>query len=406
MTINGKPIAIRKVDAATVQFVAPDPYYALPIVLASVWGIGHHARFGRDALGGFAPAHYLKQFHPEVHVQGRHRQEGRRGQRRQLGDALQEPQQRLRQPGPAGRDAVEDDVADQHAALHPRAEPVQHLGGQRREPAALHRPDPDDARREPRDHQPAGDRRRVRLAGAPHRHRQAAGAAREPAEGRLPRLPRSLRPGGGRRPDVQPELREGRRRSRSGSATREFRIALSHGIDRDADQRDVRAGARPDRVGGAGRADALLPGPGVQDAPHAPTTSRRRTRCSTSSGWTRRTPRGTACGGRRRPAPHGPDDLLGFLPVHPDRRDGRRALEEDRDPGGGPGARAGPGDGAARRQRAPDLLRDPVGRRQHVRARALVLPGRPRRSRSGRSTGPGTRAPGRRARRRRRGCGR
>src|SRR6185503_7858450 len=65
MTINGKPIAIKKVDAATVQFVAPDPYYALPIVLASVWGIGHHARFGRDALGGFAPAHYMKQFHPK-----------------------------------------------------------------------------------------------------------------------------------------------------------------------------------------------------------------------------------------------------------------------------------------------------------------------------------------------------
>src|SRR5215510_12418564 len=49
MTINGKPITIRKVDASTVQFVAPDPYYALPTVLASVWGIGHHARFGRDA---------------------------------------------------------------------------------------------------------------------------------------------------------------------------------------------------------------------------------------------------------------------------------------------------------------------------------------------------------------------
>ena len=65
MTINGKPIAVRKVDASTVQFVAPDPYFALPTVLASVWGIGHHARFGRDALGGFAPAHYLKQFHPK-----------------------------------------------------------------------------------------------------------------------------------------------------------------------------------------------------------------------------------------------------------------------------------------------------------------------------------------------------
>ena len=65
MTINGKPISIKKVDASTVQIVAPEPYFALPTVLASVWGIGHHARFGRDALGGFAPAHYLKQFHPK-----------------------------------------------------------------------------------------------------------------------------------------------------------------------------------------------------------------------------------------------------------------------------------------------------------------------------------------------------
>ena len=65
MSINGKPIAIKKVDATTIQFVAPEPYYALPTVLASVWGIGHHARYGRFGFGGFAPAHYLKQFHPK-----------------------------------------------------------------------------------------------------------------------------------------------------------------------------------------------------------------------------------------------------------------------------------------------------------------------------------------------------
>ena len=65
MSINGKPIVIKKIDASTVQFVAPEPYYALPTVLASVWGIGHHARYGRFALGGFAPAHYMKQFHPK-----------------------------------------------------------------------------------------------------------------------------------------------------------------------------------------------------------------------------------------------------------------------------------------------------------------------------------------------------
>jgi len=65
MTIGGKPIAIEKIDTATIRFVSPEPYYALPTVLASVWGIGHHARWGRSALGGFAPAHYLKQFHPK-----------------------------------------------------------------------------------------------------------------------------------------------------------------------------------------------------------------------------------------------------------------------------------------------------------------------------------------------------
>ncbi|MGE3268039.1 MAG: ABC transporter substrate-binding protein [Chloroflexota bacterium] len=65
MTINGKPVAIEKGDEVTVRFVSPEPYYALPNVLAAVLQLGHHARFGRDAWGGYAPAHYLKQFLPK-----------------------------------------------------------------------------------------------------------------------------------------------------------------------------------------------------------------------------------------------------------------------------------------------------------------------------------------------------
>ena len=65
MMVEGKPLVMEKADSSTVRFVSAEPYYALPIVLASVWGIGHHARFGRSALGGFAPAHYLKQFLPK-----------------------------------------------------------------------------------------------------------------------------------------------------------------------------------------------------------------------------------------------------------------------------------------------------------------------------------------------------
>ena len=45
------------VGALAGYFALAGMQQALPTVLASVWGIGHHARFGRFALGGFAPAH-------------------------------------------------------------------------------------------------------------------------------------------------------------------------------------------------------------------------------------------------------------------------------------------------------------------------------------------------------------
>ncbi|HEY3110389.1 MAG TPA: ABC transporter substrate-binding protein, partial [Chloroflexota bacterium] len=64
LTINAKPVTMEKVDTYTVRFRAPDPYFLLPDRMA--YGqVGHHARYGRDGLGGFAPAHYLKQFHPK-----------------------------------------------------------------------------------------------------------------------------------------------------------------------------------------------------------------------------------------------------------------------------------------------------------------------------------------------------
>jgi ABC-type transport system substrate-binding protein len=65
MTINFKSVELEKVDSYTVRFVSPDPYYLLPEILAAVLDLGGHARWGRLAMGGFAPAHYLKQFHPK-----------------------------------------------------------------------------------------------------------------------------------------------------------------------------------------------------------------------------------------------------------------------------------------------------------------------------------------------------
>ncbi len=64
MAINGKQGEIQKVDAATVRFKFPEPYFMLPDVLAGSTDLAGQM-FGYRAMGGFAPAHYLKQFHPK-----------------------------------------------------------------------------------------------------------------------------------------------------------------------------------------------------------------------------------------------------------------------------------------------------------------------------------------------------
>ena len=53
-----------KVDTHTVRFRSPDPYYLLPDILAGQNALGGHAQGGLNAMGPYAPAHYLKQFHP------------------------------------------------------------------------------------------------------------------------------------------------------------------------------------------------------------------------------------------------------------------------------------------------------------------------------------------------------
>ena len=65
MAINGKQGVVEKVDTYTVKFKFPEPYYMLPDVLAGSTDLGGQAWRGAFGLGGYAPAHYLKQFHPK-----------------------------------------------------------------------------------------------------------------------------------------------------------------------------------------------------------------------------------------------------------------------------------------------------------------------------------------------------
>src|SRR2546428_7459622 len=65
MAINGKQGDVQKGDTYTVKFKFADPYYLLPDVLAGSTDLAGQAWRGAFGLGGYAPAHYLKQFHPK-----------------------------------------------------------------------------------------------------------------------------------------------------------------------------------------------------------------------------------------------------------------------------------------------------------------------------------------------------
>jgi peptide/nickel transport system substrate-binding protein len=65
MMINGKPGELVRVDAYTIMFKFPEPYYMLPDVLAGSTPLGGQAWQGLYGMGGYAPAHYLKQYHPK-----------------------------------------------------------------------------------------------------------------------------------------------------------------------------------------------------------------------------------------------------------------------------------------------------------------------------------------------------
>ena len=56
---------MEKVDDSTIRFKFAEPYFAFVDVLAGATDLGGNALRGRELTGGFAPKHYLQQFHPK-----------------------------------------------------------------------------------------------------------------------------------------------------------------------------------------------------------------------------------------------------------------------------------------------------------------------------------------------------
>ncbi|MBA3643452.1 MAG: ABC transporter substrate-binding protein, partial [Chloroflexia bacterium] len=68
--INGKQGRIEKVDETTVQFIFEEPYPLFLTILGGTTFIGSGHMTNRGFHGGaYAPAHYLKQFHPKYTAQ-------------------------------------------------------------------------------------------------------------------------------------------------------------------------------------------------------------------------------------------------------------------------------------------------------------------------------------------------
>ena len=120
MAINDQPGRMEKVDDSTIRFVFAEPYYVFLDMLAGATALGGHSYMGRSLLGGFAPRHYLQQFHPRHAGQEAVRPTGRGRRVRQLGQFHEVHQRLVPQPGPADGDRLADHQPDQHADLGAR----------------------------------------------------------------------------------------------------------------------------------------------------------------------------------------------------------------------------------------------------------------------------------------------
>ncbi len=66
MFVDGEPVTLEKVDDYTVRFNFPVPYYFFPQLMAGSTDLSGMTRNGGFAMGLYAPAHYLSQFHPDI----------------------------------------------------------------------------------------------------------------------------------------------------------------------------------------------------------------------------------------------------------------------------------------------------------------------------------------------------
>ena len=121
--INGKQGRIEKVDDLTVSFIFEDPYPLFLTILGGTTFMGSgHVTNRNFHSGSYAPAHYLKQFHPTTAQADIDRWPRTRTSR--TGSPSSGSRTSGAQPGPAGARPLAYRLAGQHAELDHGAQPL------------------------------------------------------------------------------------------------------------------------------------------------------------------------------------------------------------------------------------------------------------------------------------------
>ena len=156
-------------------------------------------------------------------------------------------------------------------------------------------------------------------------------------------------------------------------STRNFRIALSHGIDRAQVNETFVLGLGQAASAAPGDRTLYFPGPQYKTL-HVGYDVKKANEMLDALGLTKKDGEGYRLRADGTAGCAWPSPRTWLPAVHAHRRDDRRAVEEDRHPRRGAGDGARPRHRASARQRAPDLLRDAVGRRQHHGHQPLIFP--------------------------------
>ena len=269
LTINGKPAKMEKVDKYDRQVGRSGSRTACsPTVLTGIPGLGRQAHdSARERAGRLCAGPLPEAVPPQVRAKDELDKKAKDAKFDNWVNLLKFQDRLGTEPGAAGdRPRGRRRSPINTATWVAGAQPVLLLGGHRGQPASVHRQGPADPGREPGGHQPARHRRRVRLS-RPATSTSASCRSSSRTSRRAATRSTWIRGGSGSDAALLcNQSYEADAEIAKWLTNRDFRRALSLGIDRDQINETFWLGLGTPGSVGARRGHALQPRPGVPQA--------------------------------------------------------------------------------------------------------------------------------------------